>query len=198
MGATRQKQHLRRLVARCIHALDPVERSDQQRMLASRFAGLPGLDTSATVLLYVTAFPEELDTRPWLDWTLEHGRQLLCPRVDRQTRRLRLHEVNDLDADLVPSAMGIPEPRQDAPEVEPVAVDWVLVPGLAFDLRGYRLGRGGGYYDRLLPTLRPDAPRWALCFDCQWVDALPVEPHDVPLDGIVSPTHLATPGRAPG
>lgn len=195
MSATRQKQHLRRLVTGRVHALDPAERSAQQRVLASRFAGLPGLDTSATVLLYVTAFPEELDTWPWLAWALEHGRRLLCPRVDRQTRRLRLHEVNDLDADLVPAAMGIPEPRQDAPEVEPVEVDWVLVPGLAFDPRGYRLGRGGGYYDRLLPTLRPDAPRWALCLDCQWVDALPIEPHDVTLDGIVSPTRLATPGR---
>jgi len=165
MGATRPKQDLRRLVAGRVQALDPAERSAQQRVLDSRFVELPGLDRAATVLLYVTAFPEELDTRPWLAWTLEHGRRLVCPRVDRQARMLRLHEVNNLDADLVPAAMGIPEPRPDAPEVEPAEVDWVLVPGLAFDRRGYRLGRGGGYYDRLLPSLRPDAPRWALCLD---------------------------------
>ena len=57
----------------------------------------------------------------------------------------------------------------------------MLVPGLAFDARGYRLGRGAGHYDRLLPTLRPDAPRWALALDCQLVEGLPIEPHDVPI-----------------
>ena len=105
-------------------------------------------------------------------------------------------EIDDLDADLEPGTLGIPEPAPDCPEVEPEAVDWVLVPGLAFDAAGYRLGRGAGHYDRLLPTLRPDAPRWALAFDCQWVDDLPVEPHDVPLDGIVSPTPATSSRRS--
>ena len=63
----------------------------------------------------------------------------------------------------------------------------ILVPGLAFDARGYRLGRGAGHYDRLLPRLRPEVSRWALILDCQWVEDLPVEPHDIPLDGVVSP-----------
>ena len=57
--------------------------------------------------------------------------------------------------------LGIPEPRPDLPEVPPAAVDWALVPGLAFDERGFRLGRGAGYYDRLIPLLRPDAICWA-------------------------------------
>ena len=59
------------------------------------------------------------------------------------------------------------------------------MPGLAFDAEGFRLGRGKGHYDRLLPTLRPEAPRWALALGPQWVDALPVEAHDQPLDGIL-------------
>jgi 5-formyltetrahydrofolate cyclo-ligase len=83
--------------------------------------------------------------------------------------------------------MGIPEPGRHLAEVAPEEIDWALVPGLAFDDRGFRLGRGAGYYDRLLPTLRPDAPRWALAYDCQWIEALPNESHDQPLDGIVSP-----------
>jgi 5-formyltetrahydrofolate cyclo-ligase len=149
------------------------------------------------VLLYATAFPEELDTRAWLGLVLAGGRRLLCPRVDRKGRRLRLYEVKDPQADLRPGALGIPEPRPGAPEVAPGEVDWVLVPGLAFDPRGYRLGRGAGYYDRLLPTLRPDAPRWSLCLDCQWVDELPVEPHDAVLDGVVSPSKTVV-RRSPG
>jgi 5-formyltetrahydrofolate cyclo-ligase len=182
------KSRLRRETVERILTLDPAERAAQQAVLDARFPDLPGLGASRTVLLFASTFPEEIDTRGWLAWSLERGQRLLCPRVDRRGRRLRLYEVRDLTTDLVPGVLGIPEPRPDAPEVAPGEVDWVLVPGLAFDPRGYRLGRGAGHYDRLLPTLRPDAPRRALCLDCQWVDELPVEPHDVPLDGVVSPS----------
>ena len=65
-----------------------------------------------------------------------------------------------------------------------------VVPGLAFDEQGYRLGRGAGYYDRLLPQLRPDATCWAICLRCQLMHALPVEPHDAPLDGIATPDRV--------
>jgi 5-formyltetrahydrofolate cyclo-ligase len=65
------------------------------------------------------------------------------------------------------------------------------VPGLAFDNRGFRLGRGAGHYDRLLPSLRSDAVCWALCLSCQVVEALPVEPHDAPLDGFSAPDKVA-------
>ncbi len=63
----------------------------------------------------------------------------------------------------------------------------MLVPGLAFDEQGYRLGRGAGHYDRLLPRLRSDAVCWALCLSCQLLSRLPIEPHDRPLNGVSAP-----------
>ena len=73
------------------------------------------------------------------------------------------------------------------------------IPGVAFDERGYRLGRGAGHYDRLLPAMRADAVCWAFCLSCQLVPRLPIEPHDVPLDGITTPdrTVRARGDRAP-
>jgi 5-formyltetrahydrofolate cyclo-ligase len=195
MGVGDSKRELRRRTIERILALDPAVRSAQEGVLASKFAALPGLDRAGTVLLYATAFREEIDTWPMIAEVLEAGRRLVCPRVDRRERRLRLFVVEDLQADLERGTLGIPEPRTTLREVAPIEVDWVLVPGLAFDPRGYRLGRGAGHYDRLLPTLRPDVPRWALCLDAQWVEELPIEPHDVPLDGIVSPSKAEIPGR---
>jgi 5-formyltetrahydrofolate cyclo-ligase len=112
---------------------------------------------------------------------------LVLPRVDRQNRRLILHAVEDLHTDLHLARMNIPEPVPDRPIVEPQPIDWVLVPGVAFDRQGHRLGRGGGYYDRLLPQLRKAAPRWALSFSEQLYESIPTEPHDVPLHGIFCP-----------
>ena len=188
MDVVAQKRELRRQVVAHILALSPEQRSAQEADLVARFDGLPGLARATTVLLYVTAFPEEIQTRPMLDRVLGRGQALVCPRVDRRERRLRLFAVGDLDTDLVAGTLGIPEPRKTLPEVDPRAIDWVLVPGLAFDPRGYRLGRGAGHYDKLLPALRPEVPCWAFCLDPQWVEELPVEPHDVPLDGVVSPS----------
>jgi 5-formyltetrahydrofolate cyclo-ligase len=190
------KRRLRRAVAGRILELDPADRRRQQDALAAGFARLPGFARAGTVLLYATAFPEEIDTAAMLRRALAQGKRLVCPRVDRAERRLRLYLIEDLERDFRAGTLGIPEPRKTCREIAPAEVDWVLVPGLAFDARGFRLGRGAGHYDRLLPFLRPEVPRWALAFDCQWEDALPVEAHDQPLDGVVSPGKSLV--RAPG
>jgi 5-formyltetrahydrofolate cyclo-ligase len=122
-----------------------------------------------------------------LTYAYETRKQVLCPRVDRAARRLRLHVVRHPKLDLRPGVLGIPEPLPSLPVALPESVDWALLPGIAFDQEGYRLGHGAGYYDRLLPELRLDAVCWALCLDCQLVPRLPTEPHDMPLDGISSP-----------
>ncbi len=180
------KPDLRRAIIARTLALDPQARRREESLILDHFDQLPGLADASTVLLYVSAFPEELDTRPMLERTIARGQSLLCPRVRRKEQRLSLHEVQDLETDLVPGTLGILEPRKDLPEIAPSEVDWILVPGIAFDLRGYRLGRGAGHYDRLLPRLRPDVPRWSALLSPQWVDEIPVEPHDVPVDGLLS------------
>ena len=187
MDIPAQKQAMRLAMVERILAIDPDDRRRQDADLLRRLETLPGFEAAGTVLLYVSAFPEEIATGPALRRVLALGKRLVCPRVDRAARRLRLFRVEDPESDLVPGSMGIPEPGRHLAAIAPEEIDWVLVPGLAFDDRGFRLGRGAGYYDRLLPTLRADAPRWALAYDCQRVAALPTEPHDQPLDGIVSP-----------
>lgn len=182
-----EKRRLRRTLVEQIGYLPLEQRSAQERTLIESVPRLPGYHQAKTVLLYVSAFPEEIQTRILLEEALANGKRLVCPRVDRAAGMLRLFLVEDLNADLQPGTLRIPEPAGHCLEIEPAAVDWVLVPGIGFDSRGFRLGRGAGHYDRLLPRLRPTVPRWALAFECQWMEALPVESHDVPLDGVVFP-----------
>jgi 5-formyltetrahydrofolate cyclo-ligase len=183
----RTKQEWRRWVIEAIAALDPYDRQAQETALTNALATLPGWSEARTVLLYVSAFPEEIDTAPLLSIAYAAGKRVVLPRVDRPARRLRLHAVLEPMRDLAPGVLGIPEPRADLPGVSADAIDWVLVPGLVFDHRGYRLGRGAGHYDRLLPSMRSDCICWSLCLSCQLVPSLAVEAHDVPLDGITSP-----------
>ena len=99
---------------------------------------------------------------------------------------LELHSIDDPDRDVVFGHLDIPEPLSTRPQVPRAAIDFVLVPGVAFDLEGRRLGYGGGYYDRLLPLLAPHATRVAGAFDVQIVERVPAAPHDVRVDTIVT------------
>jgi 5-formyltetrahydrofolate cyclo-ligase len=194
MDRDHRKRHLKRALRRSIIAsvlaLEPTERSDQEARLLARFRELPGYATAGTVLFYVKAFPEELVTRSLFLDALSAGKRVVCPRVQRTEHRLRLFQIKSLVDDLAPGILGIPEPRDGCREVDPDLVDWALIPGLGFDLQCYRLGRGGGHYDRLLAQMRPDTQRWALGFDCQLVRDLPIEPHDAALHGIATPSEI--------
>ncbi len=185
-----QKRALRRSIRESILRLEADVRAAAEARLLAQFPALPGYAAAHTVLLYVGAFAEEIDTRSILLHALAAGKRVLCPRVDRQDNRMRLFQVTSPSADLEPGMLGIPEPRGDCVLVAATEVDWALVPGLAFDCRCHRLGRGGGHYDRLLPGMRPDASCWALGFDCQLAAELPIEPHDVPIDGVVTPRRI--------
>ena len=181
----------REAIAR-VAALDPDARRDQEAALGLILGSLPGFAGAGSVLLYASAFADEVATVPWIDRALALRKRVLLPRVDPPGRRLRLFEVADPARDLVLGHRGIPEPASTCREVEPAEVDWALVPGLAFDDRGYRLGRGAGYYDRLLPTLRPEVPTWALILDAQWVVEVPVEPHDRAISGVADHRRVVT------
>jgi 5-formyltetrahydrofolate cyclo-ligase len=115
------------------------------------------------------------------------GREVVLPRMAGDTLELRVWPAGGL---LVRGAHGIGEPDASWPSLPPEAIDLALVPGLAFDPGGGRLGQGGGYYDRLLPALVPrraDAPRrvgvaWAF----QIVPRVPMEPHDITVDAVLT------------
>ena len=91
---------------------------------------------------------------------------------------------------------GFLQPRPDAPPVDPGAIDLVLVPGLAFDIHGARLGHGQGHYDRLLQRIPGHAPRVGVTLDALVVERLPTEPHDVPMSHLLTPSGLRIVGGA--
>ncbi len=183
------KLALRRQVLARRDALSAEARMAASTAIAARIPTLPEFDAAATVLLTL-AFRSEWDTRPLVDSALAARKTVVVPRVNTQTRMLELYAIADPDRDVVAGHLGIPEPRRERPQVPRDAIEFVLVPGVAFDLCGRRLGYGGGYYDRLLPLLSPRAARVAGAFDLQLVEHVPAAPHDVAVDSIVTESRI--------
>jgi 5-formyltetrahydrofolate cyclo-ligase len=185
----------RRDVTAARDAMPADARAAAAAAITARIVALPMYAAARTVLLTLP-FRSEWDTLPLIGIALAEGKKVAAPRVNRATRMLELHALVDPPRDLVPGAFGIPEPVPGAERVAPEGVDLVLVPGVAFDRAGRRLGYGGGYYDRLLPLLGR-ASRVAGAFDVQLVERVPSAPHDLRVDVIVteSQTLFADPVR---
>jgi 5-formyltetrahydrofolate cyclo-ligase len=150
----------------------------------------PEVATARVVLAYF-ALPAEIDPLAAVWAMRRRGATIAYPRVEAPGI-LGVYAVDD-ERDLVPGTFGLSHPGELATPVELHHIDVVIVPGMAFDERGRRLGYGGGYYDRLLPRLRPDCARVGVAFDEQILAEIPAEPHDGAVDLIVTPTRTIRP-----
>ncbi len=143
---------------------------------------------SAAVLHTYVAWRNEVDTHEIIRAALEQGKRVIVPRVDRDSRDLQHFFVNS-PSELTPGSFGIPEPDpHKARRIDPGCADLVLVPGVAFDRSGHRLGFGGGYYDDFLS--KTTAVRVALAYDFQLVESLPTRDADEPVNVVVLETEL--------
>jgi 5-formyltetrahydrofolate cyclo-ligase len=176
------KATLRRTILTARAALPPERRRADSAAIVDRLPKLPAFSPATTIAAYV-GFDTEIDTAPFLAQVVGAGKRLLLPRIvdveSRERRHLVLHAVEDMALDTRPGRWGILEPDPGrCPAIDPTEVDLLLLPGVAFDRAGGRLGYGAGFYDRLLPTLRPDCLRVAAAFSIQVVPAVPMEDHD--------------------
>lgn len=141
----------------------------------------------ARVIMFFTSFRSEVNTSGMIKGNLARGRRVLVPKAVHKGRELIPSELLDYERDLAPGYFGIPEPQPGTLRpVEPRAIDLLIVPGVAFDLQGNRLGYGGGFYDRFFERLRPGVPLVALAFELQLVEEVPVEPWDRRMDWLVT------------
>ncbi|MBN2021926.1 MAG: 5-formyltetrahydrofolate cyclo-ligase [Pirellulales bacterium] len=169
------------------------DKDELSRRIAQRLAGLPEYAAASTILFYVDA-RDEVRTRPLLAEALAGDKTVIVPYCVGD--QLGLFRLADL-AELAEGTFGILEPRRElrdlpARRVEAREIDLVVVPVVAFDARGNRLGHGAGYYDRFLRQVRHDAPKIAMAFACQMFAEIPADAHDVPVDRIVTETDVFT------
>jgi 5-formyltetrahydrofolate cyclo-ligase len=161
--------------------LSPDERAERARAIAERIEQVPAFRAAKVVALYA-ALGTEVDPAEIARRALARGVRVAFPRA--ASDRLLVFAAC-APGDLVRGPLGAAEPPARAPAVDPGELACVVMPGVAFSEDGLRLGRGGGYYDATLRSL-PGVARVGLAFEVQLVPTLPREPHDAPMDAVVT------------
>lgn len=193
MNIPTEKDRLRSAIKQRLARLSPEDRLRESRSLCKRLmAGLPEKPGVACVFYPMTG--SEADIREIFPMLLERGWQIFFPRFEGSGFAFR--RVHAVDA-LVVGRYGLLEPSHDDDPLDVRTVDLVLIPGLAFDASGNRLGRGNGGYDRWLKELRsknPHAIVWGIALECQMVTTIPKEIHDETVDAVWTHRGFTGPG----
>lgn len=166
--------------------------------ISDRVMEMPQYRDAHCVMWYVDV-RDEVRTRHALPEALTQGKKVIVPYcVDGELELFWLESMDELELGMY----RILEPRAELRSVQekkvlPQELDFVMVPGVAFDREGGRTGHGKGYYDKLLQHARPDAPLVALAFECQLFPEIPMQPHDIFMDAVVT-EEAVYPGRGRG
>lgn len=181
------KSEIRAWLRQRIRELSPGAREEGSAALRERIRFHPHWRFSRCVLLFAPR-EDEPDVWPLLQIALDEGKEVALPAFDPLIEAYGARRIERPAADLTTGRYGIREPSQGCLNVPLPRLDLVLVPGLGFTTDGARLGRGAGFYDRLLAGTH--ALRFGVGLDIQIVPHLPVEPHDLPMDYVLTPSGI--------
>jgi 5-formyltetrahydrofolate cyclo-ligase len=179
------KVAIRKLIISNRDSLTSIERREKSALIGHRLLALDEFKKAKTCLLYAS-FRSEVITDSLIPLILEAQKRLVFPVIVKDKKEILLCEVKNGITDLLPSTYGIREPKlQKERLLSPDMIDLFLIPGVAFDLSGTRLGFGGGYYDRFLSKIS-DKPILALAYEIQITSNLPCEPSDIKMNKIIT------------
>ena len=172
--------------------LDRVEIGGQA--ILERVLGLEEYRGAEVIHTYVSSKENEVDTRELIHISLEQGKRVVVPVVEQGKQTMGHAVIESLD-ELVDGPLGLvqADPAKATWLEEGAVIGLVVVPGIAFDRRGHRIGMGGGYYDRFLATV--EGVKVGLCYDALILGEIPNESHDVPMDIVVAETAIYIGGQ---
>lgn len=182
------RELLRQRVYELRESMDDSEVVARSRLIIDQLVSLPEYRRAATIMPYAS-FRNEVGTSSLIESALAAGKTVVLPVTIRKPRGLSVRKITSLDQ-LVAGAYGILEPPDDADSVSPACIDLVIVPGIAFDREGNRLGYGAGYYDTFLSELGKTTICVALAFDAQIVDHIPTHSGDRPVRIVVTESRI--------
>lgn len=179
------KREIRARMRATLQALTEQQRHAASVRACNKLIALEAMQHANVVMLYLP-LENEVDVTPTAIFCFRQAKTVCVPKVDWDHGSMHPVEIDSFDDRVLDTDRhGVRVPKGSR-LVLPDIIDVVVVPGLAFDSRGNRLGRGGGYYDRFLAELRPSVTRIGLAFDQQIVEPIPAGAHDMAVDILVT------------
>jgi 5-formyltetrahydrofolate cyclo-ligase len=188
------KERLRGEIRSRLRAMTPALRAEASLVICQIAANLPAFQQGRCIALFAP-LASEPNIHPLIEEAWARGKRVAMPLMIKHgsVPDLDWHEVANWDEVVVPSPFGLREPDPLRCRRVPISeLDCVFVPGVAFDKEGFRLGRGGGFYDRALSLMPTNLPRVGLFFDVQKVESVPREAHDQELREVITEDGLLT------
>ena len=179
------KRELRKLLRANVQALPAIQREQASIQACALLTRQTIWQNARTVLLFAP-LSDEPDVWSLIPEAFAASKVVAFPKFDTENNCYIACQIENVEADFLPGQFGIREPKPECIEISLNRLDFVLVPGVGFDFMGRRLGRGRGFYDRLLAQI--SGTKCGVGFDEQIVEAIPTEPHDVHLNCILTPT----------
>lgn len=181
----REKREIRQSVLHTLSLLTQTDYQMQSSQMASSLYKEAYWQEASCIALTISRFPE-VDTIPIIHEAWKQGKQVVLPRIKQESKQMDFYLIHHF-SQLEETVFGLKEPKPSEATIQtPADIDLMIVPGVAYTKEGYRIGFGGGYYDRYLPSFQGTTV--SLLFQEQLVSSLPIETHDQAI------SHLLVPG----
>ncbi len=179
------KKQLRAKILNRLLNISRKERAEKSSLIKRKVFALPEFKKAKRIMFYVSK-PSEVDTGPMIEQSIQMGKEVVVPAILPGSRNLVSCRLKDCRQGLVTGPYGVDQPEVTKDSlINPKKIDLFIIPGLAFDSKGNRLGRGQGYYDRFSARV-PHTPRIGVAFKFQMVNDLPCDRYDQPVNKLVS------------
>ena len=187
MEAVKEKKRgIREKISITLSELSESELADKTKAVENRLFEFANFFESKIVLLYINNV-NEVNTEQIIEKSLKLNKIVIFPAIDTKNHEIKLMKIDNIETDLKNGSRGILEPDAEKCKVVPVeCIDIAIIPGIAFDEKGSRIGSGDGYYDRLIPKLPITARKVGIAFEDQIIKQIPTESHDRHVDIIIT------------
>jgi len=181
-----KKQEIRDEIIRKITSYDEKKRVDKLQMLANRLLSFANFQESKIVFL-PSARKDEIDFSNVIRESLKLNKIVVLPAFNIEKKEITLMKIDDPDTELIEGSLGNMEPDPNKCKVVPIdSIEIAIIPGLAFDEKGGRIGIGKGFFDQFIPKLPITARKVTLAFEDQLIQQIPMESHDKYVDIIIT------------
>lgn len=178
------KSDIRKQIIEYRDSIDLKVRRQWDENIFNKLINSEVFEKAQTIFAFVS-FRSEVDTHKIISHAIKEGKTVCVPKIESKQKGIEIFKIGSFDQ-LKEGYFGILEPDESCPLADRENIDIILMPGVAFDRQGGRIGYGAGFYDRFLTNMKKRVDKIALAYDLQLIDIIPMDEHDVRIDGVIT------------